>query len=149
MEETLSANLYRSPQKREYRFDPIKSVNNNIKFGGFNNGKVDLYFAPMMNIKPFDGVRIFATRHRHLYIPIESIQENVSSLAIETAGIVILENLVDYITIDDNVLNGLLNFSLKNGLSFIINSILYSKDELKEKQIGSYDYYYFSTSIRF
>ena len=141
---TLKETLKKREIKEEFSFNPIKSINGNIKFGGFYNNKVDLYFAPQMYIKPFDWIGIYAIRQKHVYIPIEEIKENIKPLAIETAGLVIIENVVNFFTLNDKLINGILNFALKNGFTFLMQSL-----EDENKKLPKWEYYYCSIGIRF
>ena len=144
MTNTLSESLTKRERKEEFHFNPIKSLNGNIKFGGLYNNRVDLYVAPDMFIKPFEGVSIYAIRKRHVYIPLEKIKENIPSLLLETLSLAAIENAVNYFTITDKVLNGILNFALKNGFTFLSQTM-----KEKDKDIPSWEYYYFSIGVRF
>lgn len=144
MTSTLSETLKKREIKEEFNFNPIKSINGNIKFGGVYDNKVDLYFAPQMYIKPFDWIGIYAIRHKHVYIPIEEIKDNIKPLAIETAGLVIIENVVNFFTLNDKMINGILNFALKNGFTFLMQSL-----EDENKKLPKWEYYYCSVGIRF
>lgn len=146
---TLKENLYRREIKEEFSFNPVKSLNGNLKFGGFYNGGVDLYFAPEMYIQPFDGVSIYAIRHSHVYIPLEEMQENIQPLLLETVFLAAIENAVNYFTLNDEILinkilNGILNFALKNSFTYITQAV-----KKEDPKIPTWEYYYCSIGIRF
>lgn len=141
---TLRENLTREVKKEEFHFNPVKSLNGNIKFGGFYNGGIDLFVAPDMYIKPFDGISIYAIRRKHTFILLEKVQENIQPILLETVCLAAIENAVNYFTVGDKVLNGILNFALKNGFTYLAQS---TKD--KKKRLPTWESYYFSIGVRF
>ena len=141
---TLRETLTKEVKKEEFVFNPVKSLNGNIKFGGFYNGGIDLFVAPDMYIKPFDGIAIYAIRRKHTFIPLEKVQENIQPILLETVCLAAIENAVNYFTVGDKVLNGILNFALKNGFTFLSQA---TKD--KEKRLPTWESYYFSIGVRF
>lgn len=144
MTSTLRETLNRQESRDEFKFNPIKSLNGNLKFGGFYNGGVDLFVAPDMYIKPFEGISIYAIRKKHVFIRLEKMQENIRPLLIETLCLAAIENAVNYLTVGNRVLNGILNFALKNGFTFISQA---TKD--KNKKLPTWESYYFSIGVRF
>jgi hypothetical protein len=141
---TLRDNLYQKKTKEEFSFNPVSSLNGNLKFGGFWDGGVDLYFAPEVYIQPFDGVSIYAVRHSHVYIPLEQMQDNIKPLVIETICLAAIENAVNFLTFEDKVLNGILNFALKNGFTYLTQSA-----RKEEQLLPTWEYYYCSIGITF
>ena len=141
---TLDETLTRQERKAEFQFNPIKSLNGNIKFGGFYNGGVDLFTAPDMYIKPFEGISIYAIRRKHIFVPLEKLQENLEPILIQTVCLAAIENAVNYFTTGNSVLNGLLNFALKNGFTYLSEST-----KNKKNRLPTWESYYFSIGIRF
>ena len=141
---TLRETLTKEVKREEFVFNPVKSLNGNIKFGGFYNGGIDLFVAPDMYIKPFDGIVIYAIRRKHTFIPLGKVQENIQPILLETVCLAAIENAVNYFTVGDKVLNGILNFALKNGFTFLSQA---TKD--KKERLPTWESYYFSIGIRF
>jgi hypothetical protein len=141
---TLRETLTKDARKEEFVFNPVKSLNGNIKFGGFYNGGIDLFVAPDMYIKPFDGIAIYAIRRKHTFIPLEKMQENIQPILLETVCLAAIENAVNYFTVGDKVLNGILNFALKNGFTYLAQA---TKDQ--KRKLPTWESYYFSIGVRF
>lgn len=142
--------LYKAPLeiKENFRFDLIQSVNSNVKFGGFFNGSVNIQFSPSMNIKPFSFLSIYANHQKNLFIPMESLQENALPLAVETTGMVVIENVVKFFAPPDKIIRGLTEFTLKNCISFMIYS-LFTDSQSNNGGVYKYDFYYVSAGITF
>lgn len=141
---TLRETLTKEVKREEFHFNPVKSLNGNIKFGGFYNGGIDLFVAPDMYIQPFDGISIYAIRRKHTFIPLEKVQENIQPILLETVCLAAIENAVNYFTVGNKVLNGILNFALKNGFTFLSQT---TKD--KKKRLPTWESFYFSIGVRF
>ena len=147
---SLQLNIYKPPVniKESYRFDLIQSVNSNVKFGGFYNGSVNIQFSPVMYIKPFSFLSIFASRQKNLFIPMADLQENMLPLAVETSGMIVIENLVKVFAPPDKTVRGIAEFALKNCISFLMYSI-FNADEKNNSGVSAYNFYYFSAGITF
>jgi len=148
---SVQINLYKAPAevKETYKFDLIQSVNSNVKFGGFYNGSVNIQFSPAMYIKPFSFLSIYANHQKNLFIPMESITDNAVPIAVETTGMVLIENIVKMFAPPDKVVRGLTEFTLKNCVSFLIYSIFNSSQASKSSGVYKHDFYYFSAGITF
>ena len=148
---SVQINLYKAPAeiKENYKFDLIQSVNSNVKFGGFYNGSVNIQFSPAMYIKPFSFLSIYANHQKNLFIPMECITDNAVPLAVETTGMVLIENIVKMFAPPDKVVRGVAEFALKNCVSFIVYSIFNSSQASKSSGVYKHDFYYFSAGITF
>lgn len=148
---SVQINLYKAPAeiKENYKFDLIESVNSNVKFGGFYNGSVNIQFSPAMYIKPFSFLSIYANHQKNLFIPMESITDNAVPLAVETTGMVLIENIVKIFAPPDKVVRGVAEFALKNCVSFLVYSIFNSSQASQSSGVYKYDFYYFSAGITF
>ncbi len=151
---TVRVNLYKAPVqvKETYHFDLIQSVNNNVKFGGFYNGGVNIQFSPAMYIKPFDFLSIYASRQKNLFIPMERLFNNASQLAAETSGMILIENAVRFFAPPNKIVKGIAEFTLKNCVAYLIyalfNSSVNSSGE-NNNGVSKYDFYYFSAGVTF
>jgi hypothetical protein len=144
---TLRETLSKEVKREEFHFNPVKSLNGNIKFGGFYNGGIDLFVAPDMYIQPFNGISIYAIRRKHTFIPLEKVQENIQPILLETVCLAAIENAVNYFTVGDKVLNGILNFALKNGFTLLSQAMKDTED--KKNRLPTWESYYFSIGVRF
>jgi hypothetical protein len=148
---SVQISLYKAPVeiKETYKFDLMQSVNSNVKFGGFYNGSVNIQFSPAMYIKPFSFLSIYANHQKNLFIPMESITDNAVPLAVETTGMVLIENIVRMFAPPDKVVRGVTEFALKNCVSFLIYSIFNSSQASQNSGVYKFDFYYFSAGITF
>lgn len=148
---SVQINIYKAPVqiKETYRFDLIQSVNSNVKFGGFYNGSVNIQFSPAMYIKPFSFLSIYANHQKNLFIPMESITGNAVPLAVETTGMVLIENIVKMFAPPDKVIRGVTEFALKNCISLLVYSIFNSSQVSQNSGVYKYDFYYLSAGITF
>lgn len=148
---SIQLNLYKAPVevKENYNFDLIQSVNSNVKFGGFYNGSVNIQFSPAMYIKPFSFLSIYANHQKNLFIPMESIRENMISLAVETSGMVLIENVVKLLAPPNKIIRGLTEFTLKNCVSFLVYSIFNSSQASQNSGVYKHDFYYISAGVTF
>lgn len=148
---SVQINFYKAPAeiKENYKFDLIKSVNSNVKFGGFYNGSVNIQFSPAMFIQPFSFLSIYANHQKNLLIPMESISNNAIPLAVETTGMVLIENIVKMFAPPNKVVRGVTEFALKNCVSFIVYSIFNSSQASQNSGVFKHDFYYFSAGITF
>ncbi|MBS1493767.1 MAG: hypothetical protein JST55_09655 [Bacteroidetes bacterium] len=147
---SIQFSFYKAPVelKESYRFDLIQSVNSNVKFGGFYNGSVNIQFSPAMFIKPFEFLSIYANHQKNLFIPMANLRDNAVSLAVETSGMVLIENAVKIFAPPNKVVRGLTEFTLKNCLSFLIYSI-FNSSQTNNTGVYKYDFYYISAGITF
>ena len=98
-----------------------------------------------MYIQPFDGYNdIRNTGGSILSFLWRKMQENIQPILLETVCLAAIENAVNYFTVGDKVLNGILNFALKNGFTFLSQA---TKD--KKKRLPTWESYYFSIGVRF
>lgn len=151
---SVQINIYKAPAevKETYRFDLIESLNSNVKFGGFYNGSVNIQFLPAMYIKPFDFLSIYANHQKNLFIPMQSLRENAVQLAVETTGMVVIENAIRFLAPENKIVKGLAEFTLKNCVSLLAYSIFNSSSNSSGESNGGvykYDFYFLSAGITF
>lgn len=148
---SVQLNIYKAPVivKENFHFNLIESVNSNVKFGGFYNGSVNIQFSPAMYIKPFSFLSVYANHQKNLFIPMDRLTDNAYPLAIETSGLILIENALKFIAPSNKVVKGLTEFALKNCVSFLVSSIFSSSQNSSQNGIYKYDFYYISAGITF
>lgn len=147
---SVQLNFYKIPIeiKEDFKFNLIESVNDNIKFGGFYNGSVNIQFSPSMYIKPFSFLSIYANRQENLFIPMENLKDYSASLAAETAGIVLVENFVDLFSPPNNIIRSISKFVLKNCINLLAAKI-FNDSSNNNNSVYKYNFYFISAGVVF
>lgn len=79
----------------------------------------------------------------------QSIRENMVSLAVETTGMVLIENAVRLFAPPNKIIRGLTEFTLKNCVSFLVYSIFYLSQSSLRSGVYKHDFYYLSAGLTF
>jgi len=147
-EKNLRMNFYKPAVNPNINnnFDFIQSVNSNVKFGGFYDGNVNIQFSPSMYIKPFSNLSVYTYRQKNVFIPMKNVKENILPLAAETSGIILIEGLSKIFTMENKITKSVIEFALKNCISFLVNSAFVTNEK---QPIPTYNFYYFSASLNF
>jgi len=146
---SVQLNFYKIPPaiKEDLKFNLIEPVNDNIKFGGFYNGSINIQFSPSMYIKPFSFLSIYANRQENLFIPKENLKDYSASLAVETAGIVLIENFVNLFSPPDNTVRSISKFVLKNCINLLAAKIFNGSSD--NNSVYKYNFYFVSAGVIF
>lgn len=147
---SVQLNFYKAPIEiyENYKFNLIESVNDNIKFGGFYNGSVNVQFSPSMYIKPFSFLSIYANRQENLFIPMENIKDYSVTLVAETAGVVFVENFVNLFSPPDNTIRSISKFVLKNCINLLAAKIFTGASK-ENNSVFKYNFYFVSIGLVF
>ena len=146
----MQLSFYKTPlvNKENFKFNLIESVNDNIKFGGFYNGSVNVQFSPSMYIQPFSFISIYANRQENIFIPMENIKDYSAALAAETAGVVLVENFVNIFSPPDNTIRSISKFVLKNCINLLAAKFFNSTSK-ENNPVYKYNFYFVSVGVEF
>ena len=134
------------PAKEERTFNIVSSFRGNIRFGGFWDRYAIVNFTPVMYIKPFDFLSIYANHNLSYFIPIKAVKEHFKLMAIQSAAVLIIDNSIKHLFPASGMIKSICSFLLKNIVIF------YMKKPLRENgndRILEFDQLYYSISLRF
>jgi len=131
------------PQKPQVNnsFNIISSFRKNIHFGGFWEGYAIINFTPDVFIQPLDFVSIYASHNYSNYVPVSQLKENIKMLLAEGAAILAIDNAAKFLFTHNQIIQSVVNFTLKNIMIGMIKS--------NKKSLLEFKHYFYSVRIRF
>lgn len=131
---------------KEETFNIVNSFRGNIRFGGFWERYAIVNFTPVMYIKPFDFLSIYANHNLSYFIPIKAVKEHFKLMAIQSAAVLIIDNSIKHLFPASSMIKSIFSFVLKN---FVIFYMKKPVTESGNDRILEFDQLYYSISVRF
>jgi hypothetical protein len=136
-------------QEENYRFDPVGSLGENIRFSGFYERFAFISYSPKMFIKPADFIQFYSHHELLKVVPLDNARSAGAEILIESLVLVGTEALVHLAARESTWISELAAFAVKN---LLMELALRPKLKTSNKSFIPWiqdESFYCSMSIRF
>ncbi|MFI5212288.1 MAG: hypothetical protein ACHQIH_05350 [Ignavibacteria bacterium] len=132
--------------KEERSFNIVSSFRGNIRFGGFWDKYAIINFTPVMYIKPFEFLSIYANHNLSYFVPVKAAAEHFKLMAIQSTAVLAIDNFVKHLLPASSIVKSICSFALKNLVIFCMKKPVI---EGGSDHILEFDQLYYSLSVNF